>query len=206
MLRSRRHRGFTLIEAVVTVSVMALLMALMAPSMAEWIRSTHVRNLSESLQDGLQKARMEALRRNKVVTFWLVTSNASGLVDAGCALASNSGSWVISLEDPSGNCATPPSATTSPKIVETYGAGNNAANILVQALASDYATAATSVSFNGYGQAVSSANSLAFIKISHTQSGARRLRVSISSAGAVRMCDTDVPAGATTACTDGHPW
>jgi type IV fimbrial biogenesis protein FimT len=206
VLRSRLHKGFTLIEAVVTVSVMALLMALMAPSMAEWIRSTHVRNLSESLQDGLQKARMEALKRNKVVTFWLVTSNSSGLLDDTCALATNSGSWVISLEDPSSLCSHAPSATAAPQIVEAYGAGNNAASISVQALASDYSTAASSVSFNGFGQTVPSATSLAFIKVTHTQSGARRLRVSISPAGAVRMCDTDVPAGATTACTDGHPW
>lgn len=204
MLRPSRHRGFTLIEAVVTVSVLALLMALMMPSMTDWIRSTYVRNLSESVQAGLQKARMEALRRNKAVTFWLVTSSGSGLVDDSCALASTSGSWVISLDDPSSHCSTPPSITATPKIVETYGAGINAGSLSVAGLASDYATAASSVSFNGYGQTVPSATSLAFIDITHT-SGARRLRVTITSAGAVRMCDRDVTAGAATACIDGHP-
>jgi type IV fimbrial biogenesis protein FimT len=200
VLRAVRHRGFTLIEAAVTVSVLALLMALMAPSMADWIRTTYVRNLSESVQGGLQKARMEALKRNKVVTFWLVTSNPAGLVDDSCALASNSGSWVISLEDPSGKCSTGPSATDVPKIVETYGAGSNATSISVAGLAPD-GTVASSVSFNGFGQVVAPATSLATINITHTLPGARHLRVTISSAGAVRMCDQDVPAGSTTACS-----
>lgn len=200
MLRAGRNRGFTLIEAVVTVSILALLMAFMLPSMSDWFRGTYVRNLSESLQAGLQKARMEALRRNKVVTFWLVTSSGSGLVDDSCALASTSGSWVISLEDPAGKCSTVPSATVTPKIVETYGAGINAGSLSVTGLASVGATAANSVSFNGFGQTVPSATSLATIDITHTEPGSRRLRVTISPAGAVRMCDRDVPAGATTAC------
>jgi len=197
VLRAGRQRGFTLIEAIVTVSILALLMALMAPSMAEWVRSTHVRNLAESIQAGLQKARMEALRRNKIVTFWLVSSNAAGSLDDSCALASNSGSWVISLDDPSTRCSSAASATVSPKIVETYGAGANAAIMTVAAKAGDGVTAASSVSFNGFGQTLPSATSLGIIDVTHTQPGARRLRVTVSSAGAVRMCDRDVTSGPT---------
>jgi type IV fimbrial biogenesis protein FimT len=196
VLRASRHRGFTLIEAIVTVSIMGLLTALMAPSAADWIRGTYVRNLAESLQAGLQKARMEALRRNKVVTFSMVTSSANGLVDDSCALASNSGSWVISLEDPSTKCSTAPSATVSPKIVETYGAGLNAASLSVGGFKSDGTTAANSVSFNGFGQATS-ATALAIIDVTHVQPGTRHLRVTVSSAGAVRMCDRDVTTGPT---------
>lgn len=197
MLKNGRQRGFTLIEALVTISILALLMALMAPSMAEWIRGTHVRNLAESIQTGLQKARMEALRRNKIVTFWMVSSNAGGSLDDSCALASNSGSWVISLDNPSGLCSTSASATATPKIVETYGAGPTAALMTVSALAADAATAATSVSFNGFGQILPSASALAIIDVTHTQPGARRLRLTVSSGGSVRMCDRDVTSGPT---------
>ncbi|MDB5883401.1 MAG: pilus assembly protein FimT [Ramlibacter sp.] len=197
MLRAGRQRGFTLIEALVTISILALLMALMAPSMAEWIRGTHVRNLAESMQAGLQKARMEALRRNKIVTFWMVSSNAGGSLDDSCALASNSGSWVISLEDPSSHCSTAASATASPKIVETYGAGVSAALMSVSGLTGNGAAAANSVSFNGYGQTLPSATALGIIDITHTQPGARRLRLTVSSGGSVRMCDRDVTSGPT---------
>jgi type IV fimbrial biogenesis protein FimT len=197
VLKTGSQRGFTLIEAIVTVSILALLMALMAPSMADWIRGTHVRNLAESIQTGLQKARMEALRRNKIVTYWMVSSNAGGSLDDSCALASNSGSWVISLENPATHCSMAASATVSPKIVETYAAGANAGVMTVSALAGDAATAATSVSFNGFGQILPSATALSIIDVTHTQPGARRLRITVSPGGAVRMCDRDVTSGPT---------
>lgn len=193
-----RQRGFNLVEASVTLAVLALLTALMAPGVVEWLRSTQVRNVAESVQNGLQKARMEALKRNQVVTFWLVSPSPAGRPDNTCALASNSGSWVISLQDPSSLCATAPSPTTAPMIVETYGATGT--GITVAALASDGATAATSVSFNGVGQSVQTGTPLARIDLSHSLSGARRLRVAISTGGSVRMCDQDVASTDPRAC------
>ena len=201
MLGSARQRGFNLTEAMITVSVMALLVAAMVPSMQEWMRNTQVRTMAEAAQNGLQKARMEALRRNKVVTFWLVSPAAVASLDNSCSLASDSGSWVISTEDPSSKCATAPSATVSPGIVETYGAGTAAAGITVAGRASDGTTEASAVSFTGFGQPVQSASRIATLDMTHSQSGARRLRITISSSGGIRMCDRDVAAGDTRACS-----
>jgi type IV fimbrial biogenesis protein FimT len=199
MLAGPRQRGFNLIEVMVTVAVLALLLAAMAPSMTEWIRNTHVRNLAETLQNGLQKARTESLRRNKNVTFWMVTP-ATGIPDATCALSAASGSWVIAMDDPSGKCDVAPSATTDPRLIEVYGAGSGATGVTVSGLASDGATAASSVSFNGFGQAVSTGTQLARIDVAHSESGARRLRIQISTGGGVRMCDQDVSAPDPRAC------
>jgi type IV fimbrial biogenesis protein FimT len=169
--------------------------------MADWIRSTHVRNMAETTQAGLQKARMEAMKRNRVVTFWMVSRTASGGLDDSCALSATSGAWVVSMADPAGKCATAPSETAAPRIIETYTPGKTASGITVSGLAANGATAATAVTFNGYGQIERTGTPLARIDISHTDASARRLRVEISNSGSIRMCDRDVTAPDPRACT-----
>jgi type IV fimbrial biogenesis protein FimT len=200
MLALGRQRGFNLIEAVVTVAVLALVTAAMLPSVSDWIRNTHVRNVAESAQNGLQKAKTEALRRNRIVTFWMMAPSAAASLDSTCALSAASASWVISMADPTGKCDVAPSPTVDPQIIETYGAGTGATGISVAGLASDGTTAASSVSFNGYGQPVPTGTPLTRIDITHSQSGARRLQIRISSGGGIRMCDRDVGASDPRAC------
>jgi type IV fimbrial biogenesis protein FimT len=185
------QRGFNLIEAVVTVSVLGLLVATAVPSMNDWIHSARVRSLAETTQNGLQRARTEALKRNKVVTFWLVSPNTTASPDNSCTLASDSGAWVVSLDNPAGACASAPSVTDVPRIVEVYGPGPASNGIVVAGLAIDAATAATSVSFNGYGQRVGT-GTLANVDISHVDASARHLRIQITASGGIRMCDKDV--------------
>lgn len=186
----RRQRGFNLIEAAVVVSVMGVIIAAGLPSMADWLRSTHVRNITETTQAGLQRARQEAMKRNQVVTFWLVSPQTTSRPDNTCALAADSAAWVVSLQDPSGACATEPSSTVLPRIVETYGPGTGAEGITVAAVDAD-GNAATSVSFNGYGQRVGSG--VTRIDIAHASStDVRPRRIQISTSGGVRSCDPAV--------------
>lgn len=201
MLIRRRQRGFNLIETVVVVSVLGIIVAAALPSMTDWIRSTRLRGLAETTQAGLQKARVEAMKRNQIVTFWLVSPSTTSSPDNSCALAADSGAWVISVDDPTGKCAVAPSTTTAPRIVEIYGPGQGAGDIVVAGLAADGTTAAKSVSFNGYGQIVRSGTPLARIDLAHSSGTGRSLRVQISTSGAVRMCDQGVVAPDSRACT-----
>jgi type IV fimbrial biogenesis protein FimT len=197
------QRGFNLIEAVVTVSVLGLLVAAAAPSMTDWVRSSRVRSLAEATQNGLQRARTEALKRNQVVTFWLVSPNTTASPDDSCTVVSDSAAWVVTVavDDPTSHCSGPVSPATIPRIVEVYGPGTAGANIVVAGLQTDGATAASSVSFNGYGQRVSSgAGTLANIDISTANATARRLRIQVSASGGIRMCDRDIVAPDPRAC------
>lgn len=192
------QQGFSLIELVVTLSILALLGFAILPSMGSWIRNVNVRSTAESAMTGLQKARMEALRRNRVVTFWLVSP---AKLDSTCALSSSVGSWVVSIDDPSGKCDVAPSPTDDPRIVEISSASSTSTYTL-SALARDGSTAATSVSFNGYGQVLQTGTPIATIDVSpsETGSGARNLRVAVSVAGGIRMCDRDVSSPDPRAC------
>lgn len=67
-------RGFTLVELLVSVTLLSILMALAAPSMSAWVRNSRVRAASESLQNGLRLAQAEALRRSRQVVFSTTTS------------------------------------------------------------------------------------------------------------------------------------
>lgn len=189
-----------MVEAVVTLAVLGIIVAAAMPSMSEWIRSTHVRNLAETTQAGLQRARNEALKRNQVITFWLVSPASTVSPGNDCVLASDSGAWVVSVDNPASKCASDVSVDTAPRIVERFGPGKGAIGINV--VARDAANAAaTSVSFNGYGQTTRAAGQLAFVDISHpSDKSARELRVLISASGSVRMCDKAVSAPDPRAC------
>ena len=209
MKMASHQRGFSMIEVAVTMTIMALLLAVAVPSVAGWMRNTRVRNAAEAMQLGLQRARTEALRRNVNVTFWLVSGADERIVDNSCALSSTAGSWVISLSDPAGHCATAPSPTAAPGIVETHPVGDGGSGVTVVAQTSA-AAAASCVRFNGFGQVVDatalpaddcrSPSQISTIDVTHASGGARRLRVVVSGGGGVRMCDRDVASTDPRAC------
>lgn len=187
-----RARGFTLVELSVAMAVLALLLMAALPSMSEWTRNVRVRNAAESMQNGLQKARAEALRTNRSVGFWIVSQSDNRVVDNNCALSSSSGSWVISVNDPSGLCATAPDPNTAPMIVQTHAAGDGSGDVTVAAVDSG-SNPAQRVLFDGFGRLTSAAGQIAKIDLTHPL-GARSLRVVVSSGGGVRMCDPNVSA------------
>lgn len=70
--------GFTLVETMVVVAVIAIMLALAVPMARDWLMNSRIRSTAESLAAGLQLARMEAVRRNAIVEFTLDAPPASG--------------------------------------------------------------------------------------------------------------------------------
>ena len=77
---ARAPAGFTLVELMVVVSVLALLASLAAPSMGRIIAAQRVKSSASNLHLALLKARSEAIKRNSAVTLEPVTGSnwASG--------------------------------------------------------------------------------------------------------------------------------
>lgn len=199
----KTQRGFSMIEIVVTIAIMGILMAAAMPSVGDWIRNSRVRNTAESIQNGLQAARMEAVRLNRPVTFSLVSNLTSS-----CAPSSSNGSWVVSQEAPTNHCHDEPSTTVTPMVVAKGSVADGGGATVSATNAAG--TAATSITFNGFGQIANASTATAIRRIAVTSadgtSYVRRVEVSLGGIG--RLCDplidTSIPAnsGDTRACNN----
>lgn len=184
----KRQAGFTLVEMMVGVAVLAILLAVAVPSFQVFIRNTQIRTAAESMQAGLHLARSEALRRNARVTLWMVSTP-----DASCARSSSGTSWVVSIDDPASSCNAAASDTVAPRLIQLRAGADGSPNVTVGALNAAGA-AADCVTFNGFGgveAACAGAAPIAAIALrsAGSLSGTRGLDVRVSSGGAIRQCD-----------------
>lgn len=193
MLIARRPQsGMSVIEVLIGLVIMGLLIALGLPNMAVWLNNSQIRTAGETMLAGLTLARVEAVRRNQIVRFQLVSN-----LTAGCVIAQSGTSWVVSQDDPTGLCDQAPSDATAPRIIQTRSSSEGTPRAVV--------TAATSgtVYFNGLGRMTSPGGALNMTQLSisnptggtceHVDGGDMRcLRIDISVGGEARMCDPAV--------------
>ena len=177
-----------MIEVIVVVSIIGILAVAVAPEISIQLRKSRVRNVAESMQNGLQRARAEAIARNQNVRFTLVTD----LTD-GCAASATAASWVISLDDPAGLCDIAPDPDTEPRIVTLQEARDGGTGATVAATQSNLTTASSSITFNPFGRPASTTQ-LARIVVDSaiTPTQHRSYRIDVSPVGSVRMCDRRV--------------
>ena len=82
------HRGFTVIELMVVVAILAVLAALATPSFTPLVERWRVRQAADGLQSALYYTRSEAIKRGGNVTIRKEPSGTNG-----CALGSNASDW-----------------------------------------------------------------------------------------------------------------
>jgi type IV fimbrial biogenesis protein FimT len=81
-------RGFTLLEALIVVAIAGLLLAAGGPSLTDYTANNRLRSVAEQMRDGLNHARLEAIRRNTTIQFvpngtgWTVVQPAVGQTPA----------------------------------------------------------------------------------------------------------------------------
>lgn len=63
--------GFSLVELLVTIVILALLILAAAPAMSNYVSNGQIRSTAESLQAAIALARNEAMKRNQPVSFVL---------------------------------------------------------------------------------------------------------------------------------------
>jgi type IV fimbrial biogenesis protein FimT len=187
----KQQRGFSIIELAVTLVVLGLLITSALPNISSWMRNTKLRNQTESLLAGLQQARNEAVRGNRAMTFWMVNLPTANSLDNTCALSAAGTSWVVSVGSPEGKCDIAPSASTAPQIVTARVGSDGSSGVSVNGLKADGTTAASSVTFDGFGRATSGLQ-IIDVKFATANADDRPLRIEISTSGLTRMCDTKV--------------
>lgn len=179
-----RMRGVTLIELAVALAIMAVLLAVAIPSFSGMIQNSRIRNQAGSIVNGLSIAKAEAVKRNAIVRFQLVTS-----LDDSCVVASTATGWVVSLLDAKGRCGAVLSAKVAPMIIQRQAPDTTG----TLAVSSNEAF----VAFNGLGRLVVNSTGASInvntatgaCATSATSDGARCMRINIAPGGGIRMCD-----------------
>lgn len=87
------QRGFTLIEMMVTIAVMAILLMIAVPSFQEATLGSKLGSYANSLVAGAHLARSEAIKRNEVVTL-CVSSNGTS-----CGTGGWEQGWIVLAAD-----------------------------------------------------------------------------------------------------------
>jgi type IV fimbrial biogenesis protein FimT len=188
------QQGVSIVELIVGIAIIAILSAVAVPNLSTWIQNTQIRNASESIQSGLQLARMEAIRRNTLIRFQLTSS-----LNASCALSLTSANWLISYDDVTGLCNRPlfndvfPASDAinnpAPRIIKTNSASEASKNAIVS-------SGQSNVTFDSMGRVTPVTPAGITINIKNPVGGAcapagsmKCLRVVVSTGGQIRLCD-----------------
>ena len=188
-----RLRGFTLIELMVTVAIVAILTLIALPNLATWMANSRVRTTAEVMQNGLRTAQAEAVKQARQTEFVLSNDLKQPSDIAGGALPTPTAGgkyWYVMS-------------------VPFVTADNNAFALIATGVTGDVAknvtvtSAATAICFSSYGRISPASNNPSgtcssfdtgssppsyTMQVSAT--GANRpLNVVVTSAGSVRMCD-----------------
>ena len=167
VLMTTKQRGLSLIELLIGLAIVGILVMTALPSYTAWLQNTKIRNAAESVSNGLQLARAEAVRQNTNVEFVLGTASdwTVGVVGAATPIQSRSsaqGSIGVTVEP------TPGAANT----VTFNSLGRVAPN-------AGGSTSLTAIDFNVPTSILPADQS-------------RELQVTVSAGGGIRMCDPTV--------------
>lgn len=177
MLKSAKNNtaGFTLVEIMVATAILGILLAVAVPNFRAWILNSQIHSAAESIQTGLQRARAEAVKRNRTVEFVLLAGNGWAVLnpdDLSRLEQSSDGAQLKTVT----RTPIPPTATRV------------AFDLTGRVLAfspTDGSPAITSISFDSTVLPASES---------------RNLDVTIDFMGRVRMCDPNTFAPSPTAC------
>jgi type IV fimbrial biogenesis protein FimT len=167
-----RSPGFSLIELLVVLAIIAITMVLGMRGISDWMQSARTRTAAEGVKNGLQAARTEAIRSNKAVAFTL--SNPGAVGGTG---------WTIT-------------AVRTGTVVQSQSNGEGSGGAVLAATPNG----ATTATFTGLGRLAAN-NQDASPVLTRVDISGGTLRITISAGGEIRMCNPTVTvSGDPTAC------
>jgi type IV fimbrial biogenesis protein FimT len=205
MKRASPH-GFSLLELMVTLTILAILIVLGIPSYEQWIVNSRIRTATESIQNGLRFARNEASQRATNVRFQL-NSPTDGADWTVCLLpaSATSAAAVSTCPDPLASSSstlqsfTGKDGTTGVLIGATTAIADIAPGTYGGSGAGITGGVPAGITFNPLGRP-SDYNGTSIVRIDANapQANSRRLVTTISAGGMVNMCDPQITFGTTT--------
>ena len=172
-----RSAGFTLIELMIVIVILAIMLFIALPNFAIWIQNTQIRTAGEAILNGMQLARTEAIRRNVNVELQMDVSSG----------------WTAQV--------------AGGRVIQSRLAGEGSATALVTITPAGAKTVTFnsfgSVATNADGTATVTEIKIDSPAISAADS--RELCILVRAGGNVRLCDPQVGAGDTRTCIPPPP-
>jgi type IV fimbrial biogenesis protein FimT len=165
LINHKKQLGVTLVELVIAIAILGIVAAIAAPSYAEFIANSQIRSTTESIRNGLQVARAEAVKRNATVAFTLSADS----------------SWVVGCPTVSANCP----ATIQAKAAKEGGSATVTVAI----------TGTNTISFTNLGNVTAAAGQMSVVDVDNSSVAAAKskdLRVGVGAGGNIRVCDPSV--------------
>ena len=173
-----KYAGFTLIELMIVIVILAIMLFIALPNFAIWMQNTQIRTAGEAVLNGMQLARAEAIRRNV---------NVEMRMDA-------SSGWTARVPD------------TGEVIQSRLAAAGSAAALVTITPAG--AKTVTFNSFGSVATNLDGTATVTEIKIDSAQipaADSRELCILVRAGGNVRMCDPQVDVTDTRTCIPPLP-
>lgn len=200
-----KMRGMTMVELMVAVVIFGLLLTLGIQSFSAWIQNSQTRTAAESILNGLQLARAEAVKRNAPAIFVMCDVNAGGTGSSWDVLGAAI-SGVATTQGYAQACMPDSASVTQWERIQQRPAQEGSRNAVVTV-----SGVADTVSFSSFGRVVqlSTTGTLPLPPSPHSLNQAAPgvavpltvvvtnplgdkpsgLRVTVGSAGNARMCD-----------------
>jgi type IV fimbrial biogenesis protein FimT len=175
LTRPNSARGFTLVELMIGIALMGILIAVGLPSFGTWLANLRVRNSAESIQNGLQLARGEAVRRNRMVQF-VLTNTAPTQANVNVVVEDVNGTnWMVRVFESGG-------VYLASDFIQGRAGSEGSSDVTL-------ASTLPSITFTGLGRL----SIAGVVQIDLTNASTDRpLRLVVDTGGLIRMCDPKV--------------
>ena len=200
--RLRIHRGFSLIEVMISVAIVAVLLGVGVPAIGDWIQNRQVNALAESIASGLRMAQSQAVQRNVPVDLLFTSSDVTvpanqaspTLTVGGLAKTDATPNWMVRESG----------ATTSAGFIQGKTGLDDGGNARFSGPAgvsfSPLGSLSASIAANGTSAAPTGTVVFMVVNPSVQASSSTQRCIYVSTGGAVRICDPRAASGDSRAC------
>ncbi|MBU1426065.1 MAG: GspH/FimT family pseudopilin [Gammaproteobacteria bacterium] len=197
--RKIRQSGFSLIEMMVAIVILAILVGLAVPSFQVMLQNTQIRNAAESVLDGIQKARAEAVKQNRSIEFVLLGDDAT-CFNAATLISDTCSSWKVQWVGGGGGTDPLLAADHIDNPITSILSNEGSQNVkrLV------FPAGSNTITFDNSGRrlifndaaalgGVAPITSITFTSTVLQPADSHNMSITIAPGGAARMCDPSIP-------------
>ncbi|HQR10171.1 MAG TPA: GspH/FimT family pseudopilin [Casimicrobiaceae bacterium] len=157
------HRGFTLVELMVALTIASILIVLAVPQYTTWMANSQIRAGAESVASGLRQAQLAAISQNRNSQFTLAANG-----------------WNVEMVGP------------PLTLVQTASLAEGSKHATFSGIDST-GTASSTLQFNALGQVIPNATSVVQIDVTNPLASAKPLRVLVGNGRTgVKVCDPSI--------------